>query len=1120
MNTVNTISNYTLTNTLYEGTRTLVYRATRNFDQQPVVIKVLRNEYPSFNELLQFCNQYTIAKNLDFLGIIKSLDLEPWSNGYALVMEDFGGVSLSNYLKTSGDGNLKPPSISFISLVDFLPIAIQLTEVLHYLYQNQIIHKDIKPANILINPTTKQIKLTDFSIASLLPRETQEIQNANALEGTLTYLSPEQTGRMNRGIDYRSDFYSLGVTFYKLLTGVLPFQSNDPLELVHCHLAKLAVPVCEVNPEIPLVLSEIVSRLMAKNAEDRYQSALGIKHDLELCWEQLQAKGQIDLFNLGERDLSDRFLIPEKLYGRQGEVETLLDAFERVSQGSTELMLVAGFSGIGKTAVVNEVHKPIVKQRGYFIKGKFDQFQRNVPFSAFVQAFRDLMGQLLSESDAQLQAWKTKILGALGDSAQVMIEVIPELVLILGSQPPAVELSGTAAQNRFNLLFQKFFRVFTTQDHPLVLFIDDLQWADSASLSLMQLLLGDTETRYLLFLGAYRDNEVSPVHPFMLTLGELQKSELPINRINLMPLSRKSIGHLVADTLSCSLELAMPLTELVMSTAKGNPFFSTRLLRSLYEEGLIRFDRQERYWLWDRTAALTLTLPEDVVEFMALQLQKLPQATQEVLKLAACIGAEFDLATLAIVSQKTEVEVSVALWEALQEELILPLNQVYRFFQDGAEMPTIPQSVDVPYRFFHDRIQQAAHALIPAENQQAVHLKIGRLILQHSSPEVIVERLFEIVGHLNLGIELIYQLEEQIELVSLNLQATLKAKAALAYESALKYMLSGMKLMTDHLWDEDFDLAINMYRERADIEFLNGNFEAAHFWIIQTLEKARTSLEKADIYIRQMVLYTLSGNYPQALNSGYQAAALLDIKVPLEDPKSIIQRRMAEIEALLADKSIASLIDLPKMTDPVKKLSMKLFSELIPTTYLARQELFPWVNVMMVLFSMKYGLHPEGFVGFACYGMILVSETEKYQEAYEFGNVALKLSQQYNDAIQICRSCHIISSFLTIWVNHVRDSGEIKRLGGKGDLTYAGYNQAEYLANIFFAGNTVEEILTEIKIVQADLEKFENQYTETITALRCTLLDFEVGTSNRPDLLISVQQYLNKEGNCTLVKRM
>ncbi|WP_172192586.1 serine/threonine protein kinase, partial [Microcoleus asticus] len=462
------IINYQIIERLYSGSRTLVYRAVRTSDQLPVVIKLLKNDYPTFSELVQFRNQYTIAKNLDSPLIVQTYSLEPYQNGYALVMEDFGGISLKEWAMK---GNLQ-------SVQEFLTIAIALCNTLYLLYHERIIHKDIKPANILINPETKQVKLIDFSIASLLPRETQTLINPNGLEGTLSYISPEQTGRMNRGIDYRTDFYSLGVTFYELLTGKLPFQSHDLMELVHGHIAKAAPLVQEINPQIPDVLSDIVNKLMAKNAESRYQSALGLKYDLENCLTQLQVTGSIESFEIAQRDVCDRFLIPDKLYGREAEVSTLLQAFERVSQGATEMMLVAGFSGIGKTAVVNEVHKPIVRQRGYFIKGKYDQFQRNIPFSAFVQAFRDLIGQLLTESDLQLEQWKSQILEAVGENGQVIIEVIPELETIIGQQSPAPELSGTAAQNRFNLLFQKFTQVFTSAEHPLVMFLDDLQWAD------------------------------------------------------------------------------------------------------------------------------------------------------------------------------------------------------------------------------------------------------------------------------------------------------------------------------------------------------------------------------------------------------------------------------------------------------------------------------------------------------------------------------------------------------------------------------------------------------------------------------------------------------------------
>ncbi|MEO0685005.1 MAG: serine/threonine-protein kinase PknK, partial [Cyanobacteria bacterium J06649_11] len=595
-----------------------------------------------------------------------------------------------------------------LKLSDTLAIAIQLADILKELHQHRVIHKDIKPANILIHPDSKQVKLIDFSIASLLLKETQEIQNPNVLEGTLAYLAPEQTGRMNRGIDYRSDFYALGVTLYELLTGRLPFVTDDPLELVHCHIAKIATPIHQVNTAVPSMVGAIVAKLMAKNAEDRYQSALGIKHDLQECLSQWKETGAITEFELGRRDLCDRFVIPEKLYGRKVEVQTLLDAFERVANGSSEMMLVAGFSGIGKTAVVNEVHKPITRQRGYFIKGKFDQFNRNIPFSAFVQAFRSLMGQLLSESDTQLQEWKAKILQAVGENGQVLIEVIPELERIIGSQPSVPELSGSAAQNRFNLLFQKFIAVFTTPEHPLVMFLDDLQWADSASLNLLKLLMAESETGYLLVLGAYRDNEVFPAHPLMLTLEDITKNQVQIHTLTLKPLTETHIHNLVADTLLCTIELAVPLGQLVYKKTQGNPFFATQFLQGLHEENCIEFNSIPGYWQCDLVHVCQLALTDNVVEFMVMRLQKLPEATQEVLKLAACIGNEFDLETLAIVCEKSKEDTADILWKALQEGFILPQSEVYKFYfghEYKQKSSLVEISELVNYKFLHDRVQ-------------------------------------------------------------------------------------------------------------------------------------------------------------------------------------------------------------------------------------------------------------------------------------------------------------------------------------------------------------------------------------------------------------------------------
>ncbi|MEH2342988.1 MAG: AAA family ATPase [Nostoc sp.] len=1008
--------NYRISEQLYAGSRTLVYRAIRESDQLPVVIKLLQQEYPTFNELLLFCNQYTIAKNLDLPGIVHPYSLEPYRNSYALVMEDFGGISLRDWL------NKKMASNQY-TLAEFLDIAIALSNILDGLYRHRIIHKDIKPANILINPETKQVKLIDFSIASLLPRETQEIHSPNILEGTLAYLSPEQTGRMNRGIDYRSDYYSLGVTFYELLAGHLPFESNDPMELVHCHIAKQPNQFKIQNSKfkneepIPEVLCGIVMKLMAKNAEDRYQSALGLKFDLEKCLSQLQEIGSIKSFELGERDICDRFIIPEKLYGRQAEVENLLDAFERVSQGSTEIMLVAGFSGIGKTAVVNEVHKPIVRQRGYFIKGKFDQFQRNIPFSAFVQAFRDLIGQLLSETDAQFERWKSKILSALGENGQVMIEVIPELESMIGKQPPAPELSGSAAQNRFNLLFLKFTQVFTASEHPLAIFIDDLQWADSASLNLMHLLMSEADIGYLLLIGAYRNNEVNPVHPLMLTLEEIQKLDATVNRITLLPLDRVSINHLVADTLSCSLALATPLTELVLSKTKGNPFFSNQFLKALYQDQLITFNFDGGYWECDIAQVRSLTLTDDVVEFMAIQVEKLSIETQEVLKLAACVGNSFDLTTLAIVYEQSEATTADELWKALQEGLIIPTSDVYKFYQQHSLVNIQNEygQITITYKFLHDRIQQAAYSLIPDNQKQVTHLHIGRLLQQTTTANERDEKIFAIVNHLNQGAALISDELEQQELAQLNLAAGHKAKSATAYAAALDYFNTGIAMLTSNCWHSQYNLALILYEGATESAYLCTDFEQMEQLADVVLNHAQSWLERVNIYSIKIQACMAQHQQLEALQLARKILKHLGVHLPEQLTPADIQQALRHTQTLLNGRSIESLLELPQIAAPDKKAAMVILSSIISAAYQAAPDLLPLVIFAEFDLSVEYGNAPESTHSYVMYGLTLAAILGDIDAGYRFGQLGMNLMQRIHAPKLTAKTIFAFNCFLRHW---------------------------------------------------------------------------------------------------------
>ncbi|MEG3919597.1 AAA family ATPase [Microcoleus sp. T3_A4] len=1068
------VSGYHLVEQLYCGSRTLVYRAIRETDQLPVVIKLLNRDYPSFSELLQFRNQYTIAKNLRLPGVVEPYNLDSYRHSYALVMEDFGGISLRDYAQEAS-----------LTLAEILEIAIQITDILDGLYRNRVIHKDIKPANVLIHPKTKQIKLIDFSIASLLPRETQEIQNPNVLEGTLAYISPEQTGRMNRGIDYRTDFYSLGATFYELLTGKLPFECDDPMELVHCHIAKQ--PPSINSKEIPQVVSDIVMKLMAKNAEKRYQSALGLKHDLERCLQQCQETGKIETFELGTRDVCDRFLIPEKLYGREREIQQLLAAFERVAQGNSEMMLVAGFSGIGKTVVVNEVHKPIVRKHGYFSKGKFDQFNRNIPFSAFVQAFRDLMTQLLSESDLQIQAWKTKILAALGDNGQVIIEVIPELERIIGQQPPAPELSGIAAQNLFNLLFQKFISVFTTKEHPLVMFLDDLQWADSASLKLMQLLIGESQSSHLLLIGAYRDNEVSPAHPLMLTLDEVTKTGATVNTITLAPLARTSLNQLVADTLTCSLNLAEPLTELVYQKTKGNPFFATQFLKALHQDEVIIFDIKAGYWQCDISKITEAALTDDVVEFMAQQLQKLPVETQSVLKLAACIGNQFDLTTLAIVSQISETETATALWKTLQEGFVLPQSEIYKFYVGEEDNIDRATSQTVSYRFLHDRVQQAAYSLIPEEERAIAHYQIGQLLLQQISAEAREERIFELVNQLNYGTIMVVEQQEREELAQLNLTACRKARAATAYQAAREYATVGLKLLGTEAWQRQYEMTLSLYDLAAEVAFLAGDFEQMHQWIEAVIHHAKTPLEQVQVYQVKIQALVAHNKFVEAIAIGQSVFQMLGVNLPNEPTLDDIRQLKQEIDALIEGRSIETFIHLPNMTDAQQLAIMQNAARLTPVCYMTGSKLYFLIVALQVKLSIQFGnspVSPYCYAGYAFQLRILWGDMTKVPQ---FGQLGYQLASEPDAKNIRAATALLMGGYVGHWTTHLQESLPILLDGYQagletGNLEFMGYDAQLYCFNAYWCGQPLSELEPQIRAYYQQLCDLHQ-----VTAANCVL---------------------------------
>ncbi|MFK8185211.1 MAG: AAA family ATPase [Phormidesmis sp.] len=791
---------------------------------------------------------------------------------------------------------------------------------------------------------------------------------------------------------------------------------------------------------------------MAKNAEARYQSALGLKHDLQDCLNQWQASGHIDRFELGQRDMSARFLIPEQLYGREAEVQILFDAFKRASQGTSELMLVAGYSGVGKTAVVKEVHKPIIAKRGYFVQGKYDQFNRDLPFSAFVQALRDLMGQLLGESDAQLQEWNEKILEAVGENGQVLIEIIPELERIIGQQPSIPKLSGNAARNRFNLLFEKFIAVFTTQEHPLTLFLDDLQWADSASLNLLKVLMGQSQTGYLLVVGAYRDNEVLHTHPLTSTLKELEQQQTTISTITLAPLSRLNVNQIVAESLSCELILATPLMEIVYQKTKGNPFFIVQFLKGLYEDGLITFARNLGYWECDLVQVRAAALTKDVVEFMIGRLHKLPSATQEVLKLAACIGSQFDLETLAIICEASSVEVADDLWNALQGGLVLPQSETYKFFQ-GMKEQDKTHSLLVNYHFLHDRVQQAAYALIEKDQQQITHLNIGRLLLQKSSSKEQDKNILRIVNQLNMGISLIKQPREIEDLAQLNLEAAQKAKSSAAYQASANYLNIAIELLQHDAisaepWQTHSELMLALHNLQAEVSYLNGEYEASRQQTQTIIENVKDSLEQVKAYEIRISLLVAQGNCQAALDVGLKILSLLDIN--LDDTP-------------LPDIQINRLYSLPAVTSPKIIAALNILSKLWAPALICGSERLPNIILTMLNLSATHGNSAIGAFAYSLYGMLLCAKMTDIELGYSYGKLALHTLERYEDAELTCKVNQIFHGFIRKWKESIRERVECLAdnvLTGleTGDIEFACYSGIDYCYSLFLIGEPLDVI--------------------------------------------------------------
>ncbi|NUN64718.1 AAA family ATPase [Pseudanabaena biceps] len=1055
------LSDYQAIAKIYESSNSQVYRGLRVADQLPVILKVLSAEIPTSQVVGRYRLEYETTNIFDSELVIKAYDFQRCQESFVIVLEDIGGKSLEDFLEENE-----------LSLTETLGIAIQICEAVAQIHAANVIHRDINPANIIINPETYQLKMIDFGIASVLPREQLIFDHQGLLEGTLAYISPEQTGRMNRSLDYRTDIYSMGITFYEMFVGCLPFINEDPLELIHHHLALEPIAPHHRNHQVPLMLSRIIEKLIAKNAEERYQSAWGVKADLEECLRQWQTQQQIEVFPLAAQDIADRFLISEKLYGRTIEVDRLLTSFNQVANAQTnqnvEMILISGYSGVGKSRLVHEIHRLITSSRGYFISGKFEQYQRDIPYLAIVQALQSLITQLLTESEASLQKWRSLLIEALGSNSHVITEIIPNLSLMIGKQPDAIaneDLSASESQNRFNLVFQKFIGVFAQPAHPLVIFLDDLQWADLSSLKLLQLLALSSQQKSLLLVGTYRDNEVNAAHPMMQMIEGIQQADRTIQRIHLQELNLSSINELIADTLHCSPIKALPLAELIQQKTGGNPFFMNEFLKSLYSDRLISFDYQSRQWQWSITQIQNCGITDNLVSLMAEKIQKLSDRIQQLLKIAACIGSQFDFQTIARLFD-TDISIIPTIQEAIATGLILPLSKASQSIHYGSELTNQPP--EIIYKFAHDRIQQAVYLLINEVDKISLHYRIGKILLQNidKHSDQIEAQIFKIVGQFRFAESQITEQKERDYLAKLNLLAANRARLSYAYNSSVQYCQTGLQLLAFDHWEDQPQLAQELFLEKITAASLAGEFALVD-QIIELVTPRLTSIYEIIKFVEVQIQSLIARNQ---LTEAIAIALNLLTQLGVDLPREPDQRTSAHLNIDIVAKKLVDIgnpLALPAMSDPSKLAAMKILSNIASAAYIGNPALYPIIVLKQVELSLEFGNTAETAYAFSTYGLILCVSNQIAQ-GNQAADIALALMERFQVTKFKAKIFNLIYHFVRPWQAPIREM-LIPLLDGYqsglalGDLEFAAYCIFNYCQIEYFAGERLDKVKTNMQ---------------------------------------------------------
>ena len=1032
-----TIAGYVIHELLYTGKHLAIYRAIEEKKATSRILKVLdKKNARSASTVIELKQEYQFLCQVESEFVIKVVD---WveDNEYAvIIMEDINGHSLKKEIEEAP-----------FSVASFFPVAVSIAHGLADIHAQNIIHRDINPFNILLDSSYRRIKIIDFNIATRFDIKVSYPGNPEELQGTIPYISPEQTGRMNRRVDQRTDFYSLGATFYEMLSGQVPFSHLNPIEIVYDHLARDPEPLHLLTPNVPSALSRLILKLLAKNPEERYQSASGIKHDLEM----LKNTAPIN-FKLGKKDFSGKLQIPEKLYGRKNEIQLLLNAYRGVSRGENVIIMVTGYSGAGKTALVNEIHKPITRDRGFFISGKFDQLQRTIPFSAFSSAFTQFCRLLLNERKEVLESWKTRILNAVEKSGKLLTDIIPLLESVIGPQPEVPEVGGMEARKRFNYIFHRFIQAVSSEDHPLVLFIDDLQWADLASLNLLHSLIESGQIPYFLFIGSYRDNETFSTHPLMTTIQEIRDQGIVVHTIPIKNLSWENVHEWLNDTLKTGCDsisdALYQLTHLVYQKTQGNAFFTIQFLENLCKENLLRFDFKQSRWTWDISEIEKQNITDNVVDLLIRKIRNLPQDVQDILKRSACIGNRFGLGTLSIIAKREWDENEKNLEIAISQQLLYPIG--YN-----------------EYKFSHDRVHQAVYSLIPEEDLKKLHLEIGRQLLNefhleyHETDSPQIEQIpFDIVNHLNIGLDLVETESEKLELSRLNLEAGRQARRSGAYKLASDYIRNARQLLPPQSWKNYYDLTLSVFDEEVQASYLVGNYEEMETWVEMILNSTHSFSDTASAYEHRLRGLVAQNQPLQAVETLLSILKTLGVDIPSKPGKWQTAWMLRKTLALLKRRGIESITQLPIMCDPRKQLIIKLLYMGTTALVWAGQDVFPYILGTAIGFILKDGLTPESVYFLSAYApkLVLIGDIPG---AYRLGEVIMELLENriHNEAIKSI-SVTVLSLFVLGSKQHFKKVSNLMLDNYHQTMNLGNFDLASHLLvnYLMFLGNTDTEL--------------------------------------------------------------